>query len=541
MMKKIKIGKRINLKNKFLLAFLFIGIVPSLVLGYLLYSKAEYHFLNIMKNQSEKELKLLSNQLDVIYYNFDSIANIIKVELESDNLDDNNFEKIEEMLYRIDESFYPIDKIVIEYGNIGNVTYNVGSKEDDIDLINKSLLDKDFLFNINGIDVKLKIIYSNERLINVLGIDENEKDEILFFNNCGNLLIEEDYCNVSNYLDKDKYEFTYMNNENMGICIGKFIDINYMLSYSNEIGSIFIKTSLIIVVLAICFSLGISYNIIYGINNLIYYIKNVENGNFDFKMEELGEDEIGTLVKSFYNMTCRLNQLINKTYRLKIKEREAQLKALQAQISPHFLYNALDSINWSLIENGDFETSETLCALSAILRYSIDGTGSMVTIKEELDQLGNYLFVQKSRFEDRFVYNIECSEELYNIKIPKLLVQPIVENAVSHGIEKRTSKGVINIEIIKKDNIISISVRDNGYGIPEKKLIELKKQILDKDKFKDEDDRYHLGLANVNQRIQIIYGREYNLEIYSENEEGVEVIIKLPINGEIKDENFSGR
>ncbi|MEN8077803.1 sensor histidine kinase [Clostridioides difficile] len=540
-MNKIERIRHMNLKNKLLLAFLFIGIIPSLVLGYLLYSKTEDHFLNIMKNQSVKELTRLSKQIDIIDDNIDGIANIIKVQLESANIDNNNLEKVEEILHRIEESFYPIDKIIIDYNNIGNLTYNVSLKSDNIQSIKENIFEREFIFNINGIKVNLKLIYSNEGLRKVLGLDDNEKNKLIFLGECSELSIKKESQNIVKDLNGDRYLFTHVNNEKMGICICSFIDINYILSYSNEIGSIFIKTSLIIIVLAICFSLSISYNIIYGINKLINYIKNVEKGNFEFKREELGDDEIGILAKSFYNMTSRLNELINKTYRLRIKEREAQLKALQAQISPHFLYNALDTINWSLIENGDFETSETLCALSSILRYSIDGTGSMVKIKDELDQLKNYLFVQKSRFEDRFRYTIECSEELYNIKIPKLLVQPIVENAVSHGIEKRTSEGVINIEIMKKDNMIAISVKDNGYGISEKKLLELKKQILDRDKFKDEDDRYHLGLANVNQRIQIIYGKDYGIEIYSENEDGVEVIIKLPINGEINNENFSGR
>lgn len=221
-------------------------------------------------------------------------------------------------------------------------------------------------------------------------------------------------------------------------------------------------------------------------------------------------------------MTNRLNKLVNQTLKLELSEKEANLKALQAQISPHFLYNALDSINWQLIEKEDYATSEILGSLSEILRYSIDNKDRMVKISEEFNQLENYLRIQKSRFEDRLNFEVNINNDLNDYLIPKLLVQPMVENAVIYNIENSFDNIMINVGCETEDDEIIITIEDNGNGIEKMKLEKLKEDL----KKCVKDAKGHIGLLNVNNRIKLIYGNKYYLNIDSRTSG---TIIKLVI------------
>lgn len=414
----------ITLKNKLLLAFLFVGIIPSLFIGFLLYYKSD-------------------EMIDKLIYSnmYDRISFI--------NCNIHHADKFE-----TDDSI----TILVENENYTNVNKKY------LDYINK--IDKEDYYDQYK---KIKII---------------EIDDIL----CGSIYNEEK--------DYKIYHFQYM------IKIHPFMD---------NIGTMFIKISLIIITLSIGFSLGLSYDITHGIIKLINYIKKVEKGDFNFQIDVYKNDEIGFLTKSFNKMTFRLNELINKTYKLELSENEARLKALQAQISPHFLYNALDTINWSLIEKEDYETSKILGSLSEILRYSIDYNKKLVKISDEFRQLENYLRIQKGRFEDRFDYEIYLDEQFKDYCIPKLLLQPLVENAVIHGVEKCHSGGkiIVNCEMYYDD--ILITINDNGNGITPDKLNKLKNKLNGNKKEKKD----HIGLLNVNDRIKLLYGDNYYLDIDS--------------------------
>ncbi|MHC1748394.1 MAG: sensor histidine kinase [Cellulosilyticaceae bacterium] len=289
----------------------------------------------------------------------------------------------------------------------------------------------------------------------------------------------------------------------------------------------YIKMSLTIITLSICFSVGVSHNFIEGIRKLIKYFERVQAGDFDFDIEVENTDEISILTQSFKEMKGKLSKLIDRTYKLEISEKDAQLKALQAQISPHFLYNALDMVNWSLIESGDMEMSHIVIALSDILRYSIDDTKKKVKVREEMQQIQNYLLIQKSRFEERLNYKIDVQLEVLEESIPKLLLQPIVENAVIHGIENRQRKGVVTITSSYDDRYLIFEVQDNGLGIQPERLEKLRQRIAVEDKMVDSDQKVHIGLANVNQRIQLSYGKDSSIEIDSVIDEGTTIRLIL--------------
>lgn len=307
-----------------------------------------------------------------------------------------------------------------------------------------------------------------------------------------------------------------------------------------KIDTLYIKMNLIIITLSICFSIGVSYNFIQGIRKLISHFQRVRQGEFNFEVEVEKEDEIGSLTQSFKEMKEELSHLIDKTYKLEISEKNAQLKALQAQISPHFLYNALDMINWALIENGDIEMSHIVIALSDILRYSIDDTKKQVKVREELQQIQNYLLVQKSRFEERLNYKIQIQPDILENEIPKLLLQPIVENAVIHGVENRQKEGFVRISGRAEDDKLIFEIKDNGLGIKPERLEKLRQKIAIADKIVDGNEKVHIGLANVNQRIRLTYGEKSSMEIKSKVDEGTTICIILERRDDL-DENLDNR
>jgi len=450
-MSNTRVKPHISLKNKLLLAFLLIGIIPSLTLGFMLYKKSEQAvevfvlediWGNLMDTSHEDELPLISIDRDSVRISLDSIdQNVLKdsiVMLEDTGVDSLYIEGIK--AFDTDKSKGYKNIQTIQMDNLYGGLYN--------DSVNKRLL----------------------------------------------------------------YYFT---------------DVKKVNENVDDAGTLFIKFSLIIITLSIGASIAISYNITYGITRLLSYTKRVERGDLDFEIKGIANDEIGLLTRSFNKMIFRLNRLIDKTYRLELSESEAKLKALQAQISPHFLYNALDTINWSLIENGDYKTSATLGALSEILRYSIGDFEKIVTLEEEMKHVTNYLKVQQSRFEDRLSYHIDIDAELLKESLPKLLLQPIVENAVVHGVERNTQGGVIRIEGRLKEDRIEILVSDNGSGISAEKLKLLNEKFKDKNRIKSVDRTQHIGLVNVYERIQLIYGHKSGIVIKSRQGQGTEIVLRL--------------
>ena len=253
-------------------------------------------------------------------------------------------------------------------------------------------------------------------------------------------------------------------------------------------------------------------------------MKKVEAGDFDIQVESKTHDEIGMLIQSFNYMVSRLRQLIMEVYQQKLAQKNAELTALQAQINPHFLYNTLDSINWMLIEKGEWEISDVVVSLGDILKYSLHGEEMLVLFEEELKYIESYLCIQKNRLEDRLTVQIEIDEEAKLCFVPKLILQPIVENAILHGIEKKKEMGRIQIQAIVREGTLEIRVTDDGIGMQPDRLMRFRESIMS-----DEISGKHIGMRNVHRRIQLHFGEAYGLKIDSEWQKGTTVTILLPV------------
>lgn len=244
------------------------------------------------------------------------------------------------------------------------------------------------------------------------------------------------------------------------------------------------------------------------------------------------EDELYVIVRQFNTMTARVNSLV-ETLRQRneeikaaaISQKHAEIKALEAQINPHFLYNILDSINWRAIEHDEEEISSMLGTLGSLLRYSVSNIDMMVVLGAEISWLEKYIFLQRDRFQNSFDCRYEITDEAMQFPIYKMLLQPIIENTILHAFEEVKEGGMIYVKaLVRADGKLEISVRDNGCGMTEETLFEIQKEISEKGAL----DSKSIGISNVIHRLRIYYQDEGEIVVKSKYGEGTEFILIIP-------------
>lgn len=255
----------------------------------------------------------------------------------------------------------------------------------------------------------------------------------------------------------------------------------------------------------------------------------VEKGDFSQSVEFIGKDEIGQLGQRYDQMVKQINLLIHDVVQSKLEQRNAELKTLQAQIQPHFLYNTLNTICWTAERNGQKDIADMTYALSKVFRITLNDGKDFITLKEELKLVENYLYLQEMRFKPKFTYEIEVHPEAENLIIPKLLIQPFVENAVIHGIEPSSESGFIYISANHEGNIVRIKIIDNGVGMSEEQLRKLNSYNL-----KEFDRQQGAGYAiyNVKERLKHVYGEKAEITFYAIKGCGTRVEIQIESQGD---------
>ncbi|WP_434629575.1 sensor histidine kinase [Thermoanaerobacterium thermosaccharolyticum] len=316
----------------------------------------------------------------------------------------------------------------------------------------------------------------------------------MYGNNSGNSLIT---------VNGNKMMVIYNTLQNGWKLIG-MVSLDELNEKARVIRNLIYITALLSLATASLISLYFSHSISYPIIELASEMKKAENGDFNMHIGEKWSGEIGVLYSSFNYMIKKINELIHEVYLSKIKEKDAELKALQAQINPHFLYNTLDSINWIAIEHKIPEISKIVNSLASILRYSINKGNDISTVEKEINHVESYIIIQKIRFKDKFEADFNIDKRILPYKTIKLILQPLVENAIIHGIESYEGKGeiLINGYLSEEGNII-FEVINNGNLID----LDLVNDILNT----PADDRENYGIKNVNERIKLYYGNQYGL------------------------------
>ncbi|MBC7959691.1 MAG: sensor histidine kinase, partial [Vallitaleaceae bacterium] len=294
---------------------------------------------------------------------------------------------------------------------------------------------------------------------------------------------------------------------------------------------IFIVLIIISIFVSAILSIVFSNSITKPIFKLKKYMKNAEEGNFTKSITIQSKDEIGELSQSFNQMLYKIDTLIQKVYKTEILKKEAELNALQAQINPHFLYNTLQIMDL-MAEDEGVEIISNLCQnLSKIFRYSISQGKEVIEIEKELEHAQNYINIQKVRFVDKFDVVYQVDQGLVKCKILKLMIQPLIENAILHGVENKQEKCLISVDISRQDEAIFISVKDNGRGMSSEELLALRDSLKDEILHAEisDNNRRSIGIKNVNSRIKLYFGEQYGLFIESEFGVGTCVIIKIPV------------
>ena len=230
-----------------------------------------------------------------------------------------------------------------------------------------------------------------------------------------------------------------------------------------------------------------------------------------------------------------LDQILERMPEEQLQQKQAEYLALQNQINPHFLYNTLEAIRADALVAGCENIADTTEALATFFRYTITDVRRFVTLSDELDNVDNYFIIQKFRFGDKLDMNVELeSEELMGARMPKLLLQPLVDNAISHGLECKVGDGMVTIVVESSEKNLFIHVKDDGMGMQEEKVQELNQIFCSHDKTRkrygqEKNQRGGIALPNVNSRIKLLFGEDYGLHIFSVEGIGTEIRMTLPL------------
>ncbi|WP_110930424.1 sensor histidine kinase [Paenibacillus bouchesdurhonensis] len=260
-------------------------------------------------------------------------------------------------------------------------------------------------------------------------------------------------------------------------------------------------------------------------------MKRFQNGNFKERVDIKYRDEIGELGRGFNSMVSRISTLVNDVYMLKISEKEAELKALQAQINPHFLYNMLDTIFWEAQTSENKKISDMIISLSRLFRLNLNRGSSLTSVAKEKELIGHYLALQRMRFEEKLHYQIEIPTELDQYVILKLILQPFIENAITHGIEKRHEGGIVKVSCHLADNNLEFIIEDNGVGMDESTIYKIMDYVPQSNSNLSSDTSGY-GIHNVFSRLKHFYNDQFTLRIESQIGVGTKVFLRVPLKQE---------
>ena len=252
-------------------------------------------------------------------------------------------------------------------------------------------------------------------------------------------------------------------------------------------------------------------------------VRDIESGNLDVEILPSGSYEVEHLGKSIKNMLGRIKVLMSDLVAEHNAKRKSEFDTLQSQINPHFLYNTLDIIVWMIENENSDKAVNIVTALAKFFRISLSKGKNIITVKDEVEHVRNYLMIQNMRFKNRFEYSIDVDEKVLSYSSLKLMLQPLVENAIYHGMEFMDGDGEIDVKVFKEDDSLYFTITDNGLGMSE----DMVETLLSKD-FVPSKKGSGIGVKNVNERIKLYFGSEYGLKVESEPDEGTKITIHLP-------------
>jgi len=594
-----KYFKNLRIRYKLIAIFIVLIIIPFLVLGIMSYSKSSSVIMKETVMNSDQLVRQVADKIDynfkeidkntLLFVWNDKTQNILKSHYSTETLSKRKANQIEleaamqtflntrleiesVYIYRHDGDEYYIDhtafnkdvrkRILMKRTEIISEAEKYSGKNNWITLnLDKELitgtriiydtinLKKLGVLIINIQESYLKSLYDNVRLSKSSFFVIRDKDGTIISTN-SSLKGEEIYSILKNMKSSTdqfanfasdlkvsgKFFIIGQTSDFAGWEVLQVIPSDELLEGIRQIGSwIFLLAVLCIVISTLLLLLFSSY-MVDPIKHLINVMKKVEKEDFSVKAEPISQDEFGELTLVFNKMIERVRYLIKEVYQQKIVKQEAEFKLLQAQINPHFLYNTLDSINWIAKMNGVEDISKMVVALGQLMRISVSKGKREITLAQEIEYINNYLLIQRMRYRDKFKVVIDVEEDIKNCILPKLILQPVVENALVHGIEKKLGKGVLIIKASCESSKLVIDVIDDGVGMDPVRAKEVLKYECIGEGEEESEIHAGIGISNVNRRIKMIYGNDYGVDIISEIGKGTDVRIVLPVKFEGGDE-----
>ncbi len=576
----------VRMEKKLIVVFIFLLIIPISITGYISYQQYSNSIKENTTNYvSEVSIKML-NKLEDYIEDIKRVSMIplysteIQQSLENRNIDLENQRKIDYFIDMINNMKKDTNSVYI-FDDFGNFFYNIKSDGIRKDVQKRVEVWRELARNANGkpvlistqevsgnpssskylftvvreilstitlkpigmiaVDAKISVIENA-----VKELDAVTKGKTLIVDEKNNVIYDSDkllltknisdhesvkravgsHGNFSIVIDGKPYICAYTQSAKIGWKMLVFIPTLELTKTADIIRNVTIIASCIIIGFALIISIIVSFAITKPLRKLTFLMKEIHEGNLDVSIDIKYKDEVGILGNQFNRVIKKINELIKEIYTIQYRKQEAELRALQSQINPHFIYNTLETIRMTAVIHDDDEISEMTFVLGKLLRYSINRENEMVTVHQEMEHLRNYMILQNYRNANRFEIDIFILEELHNYQMIKLIFQPIVENAIFHGLDEIEGKIRIAISSSIEGNIVIYKIKDNGVGMePDtmQKLIEnMNIDVM------NSDLKSGIGLRNVNERIKLYYGEQYGLYLDSKLGQGTEVMLHLP-------------
>lgn len=385
---------------------------------------------------------------------------------------------------------------------------------------NNTIGNKGYIFVL---DDKGNVIYHPKQQLMYGGLHTEHIEEIM--------ACEKDSLTVRDGTERKLY--TLSRSQKTGWTVVGAAYTSELLKNNKQARMLYILAAAILILAVFAISNILSREITKPLRRLSESMSRVEKGEFDrANVDVTMENEIGSLGKSYNLMTERIHTLMEQNVYEQKQKRKSELKALQAQINPHFLYNTLDSIIWMSEAGQSDEVVEMTSALAKLLRQSISNDHEQVELGQEMEYVKNYLTIQKMRYQDKLEYTIEVDPQVRHVMIVKLVLQPIVENAIYHGIKYKGSKGTLRIRAFAESEDVCIVIEDNGIGMDDTAL-----NIIF-----DETQKIHkqngVGVPNVQKRLKLYYGDKYGITYESKVGIGTRATIRIPQRGDRENEKM---
>ncbi|HEX9025263.1 MAG TPA: histidine kinase [Clostridium sp.] len=552
--------KRKSFKNEIKKAFILYSLIPIMIISLVFYNGLFIYFIQLVDYENEKINNNIGTVIEDEFQSYEDTC--IKIA---------NDEKIHDILLQratVDTGIYENFYNIVNARKIKSIFHIYNTKGENIlsNVINKKNEDSDeylymwglfkkmnenpnntiMLLNRVQLNVNTRTVFSigkpiieNNKIIGFVVFDilENELNDIINSNSNDNVVITDKYNNniistTNALLDRIGKLRKIQDNENLKVVKAERSNGNvYVYTFKSVafinntyfFGEIFLISLFIILFsVLIYFANKIAISKTKSVDKLLSAITSVQKGDLTNKVYINSNDEF-QLIGEYYNeMVIKIEELIEKNKEETMQATLSQIKLLESQFNPHFIFNTLEMLKY-MIKANDNSAEKVILSMSRILRYSIDNTIRTTTLVEDIKYIQDYLMIQKYRFGNKFDYSINMNDECKTHIIPKLIIQPIVENSIKYGFKSKDYL-IVNVDVKIEEDGFMIYITDNGDGIGPERLLEIN-EILSK----NNNSSLHIGLYNVKKRISLLYGEDYGLKIESADGKGTKVTIKLPL------------